>query len=105
MTNPPIQSDSTKERGWRGAETPAMNGHGNAHSLARMAAVMACGGELDVPRDEDAALAGEGTQTEEDSEGLDSLCRGEYMGFAPTGKKIEMNNTFIVKVVANKLVE
>ena len=49
VTNLPIQSDSTKERGSMGAETPAMKGHGNAHSLAKMTAVMACNGELDVP--------------------------------------------------------
>ena len=30
---------------------------------------------------------------------------GPFMGVAPTGKKIEMNNTYIVKIVANKWVE
>jgi len=35
------------DRKWRGAEIPASNGHGNAHSMARVGAAMACGGELD----------------------------------------------------------
>ena len=35
------------ERAWRTAEIPAANGHGNARSVARIAAGMACGGELD----------------------------------------------------------
>jgi predicted ester cyclase len=30
---------------------------------------------------------------------------GPFMGIAPTGKKFEMNNTYIVKIVANKWVE
>lgn len=30
---------------------------------------------------------------------------GPFMGTAPTGKKIEMNNTYIVKIVGNKWVE
>lgn len=40
----------SNERAWRAAEIPATNGHGNAHSVARVGAVMACGGELDGVR-------------------------------------------------------
>jgi CubicO group peptidase (beta-lactamase class C family) len=32
---------------WRSAEVPAANGHGNARSVARIQAVIACGGTLD----------------------------------------------------------
>ena len=42
--------DVVKERAWRGAEIPAANGHGNAHSVARVGTAMACGGELDGVR-------------------------------------------------------
>jgi len=30
---------------------------------------------------------------------------GPFMSIAPTGKKVEMNNTYIAKIVGNKLVE
>jgi CubicO group peptidase (beta-lactamase class C family) len=35
---------------WRAAEVPAANGHGNARSVARIQAVIACGGTLDGHR-------------------------------------------------------
>ncbi|MFX1532519.1 MAG: serine hydrolase domain-containing protein [Promethearchaeota archaeon] len=41
----PIEKCLTRE--WRGAEIPAANGHGNARSVARIGAAIACGGELD----------------------------------------------------------
>jgi CubicO group peptidase (beta-lactamase class C family) len=52
LTNPPTSVDYNylKGRAWRGAEIPAANGHGNARSVARVAAAMACGGELDGVR-------------------------------------------------------
>ncbi len=37
----------SRTRGWRAAEIPAGNGHGNARSVARVTAAVACGGELD----------------------------------------------------------
>jgi len=40
----------SKTRAWRAAEIPASNGHGNARSIARVGAVIACGGELDGVR-------------------------------------------------------
>jgi len=40
----------SRDRAWRGAEIPAANGHGNARSVARVGAAMACGGELDGVR-------------------------------------------------------
>jgi CubicO group peptidase (beta-lactamase class C family) len=42
-----INVADTKTRAWRGAEIPAINGQGNARSVARIAAAVACGGELD----------------------------------------------------------
>jgi CubicO group peptidase (beta-lactamase class C family) len=39
--------DETSTRAWRAAEIPAANGHGNARSIARIGAALACGGELD----------------------------------------------------------
>ena len=35
---------------WRRGESPAVNGHGNARSVARVQSVLACGGELDGVR-------------------------------------------------------
>jgi len=49
MSNPPV-TDYNKGRAWRAAEIPAANGHGNARSIARVGAAMACGGELDGVR-------------------------------------------------------
>ncbi|MFW9988377.1 MAG: serine hydrolase domain-containing protein [Candidatus Odinarchaeota archaeon] len=46
----PIPPGVVKTRAWRGAEIPAANGHGNARSVARIAAAIACGGELDGVR-------------------------------------------------------
>ena len=37
----------TRSRGWLGAEIPAANGQGNAHSMARIGSVVACGGNLE----------------------------------------------------------
>jgi len=42
--------DYTNYREWRAAEIPSANGHGNAHSMAKVGAAMACGGELDGVR-------------------------------------------------------
>jgi CubicO group peptidase (beta-lactamase class C family) len=46
----PITPAETKTRAWRGAEIPAANGQGNARSVARITAAIACGGELDGVR-------------------------------------------------------
>ncbi len=40
----------SKTRAWRAAEIPSSNGHGNARSLARVGAAIACGGELEGVR-------------------------------------------------------
>ncbi len=50
LTNPIIDVLATKTREWRNAEIPAGNGHGNARSVSRIAAALACGGELDGVR-------------------------------------------------------
>jgi len=47
LTNPIIDAQVTKTREWRNAEIPAANGHGNARSVSRITAALACGGELD----------------------------------------------------------
>jgi CubicO group peptidase (beta-lactamase class C family) len=46
MGNPPLRAEVSWEEGWRRAEVPAANGHGNARSVAAVQAVMACGGEV-----------------------------------------------------------
>jgi len=46
----PDMAIRSRDRAWRGAEIPAANGHGNARSVARVGAAMACGGELDDVR-------------------------------------------------------
>jgi len=50
LTNPMIDVKLTKTREWRNAEIPADNGHGNARSVSRITAALACGGELDGVR-------------------------------------------------------
>jgi len=47
MGNPVMSALQSRDRAWRAAEIPAANGHGNAHSVARVAAALACGGELE----------------------------------------------------------
>jgi CubicO group peptidase (beta-lactamase class C family) len=48
-TQPQAQA-VVNDAAWRRAEIPAANGHGNAHAMARVGAVLACGGELDGVR-------------------------------------------------------
>jgi CubicO group peptidase (beta-lactamase class C family) len=50
VTNPPMSADWTDHEGWRQAEIPAANGHGNARSVARVQSILASGGELDGVR-------------------------------------------------------
>jgi len=45
-----LNPNQANETAWRRAEIPAANGHGNAHSVARVGAALACGGELDGVR-------------------------------------------------------
>jgi CubicO group peptidase (beta-lactamase class C family) len=47
LGNPAVNPLDTRTRAWRGAEIPAANGHGNARSVARVYAALACGGEID----------------------------------------------------------
>ncbi|MFW9952693.1 MAG: hypothetical protein ACFFKA_21435, partial [Candidatus Thorarchaeota archaeon] len=48
--NPNLEKIDYNSREWRAAEIPASNGHGNARSIARIGAILACGGELDGKR-------------------------------------------------------
>jgi CubicO group peptidase (beta-lactamase class C family) len=50
LGNTPPTTERTRYRSWRAAEIPSANGHGNARSVARVAAALACGGELDGVR-------------------------------------------------------
>jgi len=50
MNFPVTSALVARERPFRAAENPAGNGHGNARSVARVAAAVACGGELDGVR-------------------------------------------------------
>jgi len=50
LGNPAPTAEHTRDRAWRAAEIPAINGHGNARSVARVAAALACSGELDGVR-------------------------------------------------------
>jgi CubicO group peptidase (beta-lactamase class C family) len=50
MGNPPLDPAVANRPAWRRAELPAANGHGNARSVARILAALACGGSLDGVR-------------------------------------------------------
>ncbi len=47
VSNPPLRAEFANRPEWRRAEIPAANGHGNARSVARIMALLACGGRLD----------------------------------------------------------
>lgn len=44
FANPPVEATQAMEPGWRKAEIPAANGHGNARSIVRIQTAMANGG-------------------------------------------------------------
>jgi CubicO group peptidase (beta-lactamase class C family) len=46
----PLDATEPRTRAWRGAEIPAAGGTGNARSVARVHAALACGGEVDGVR-------------------------------------------------------
>jgi CubicO group peptidase (beta-lactamase class C family) len=50
LGNPALRPDQANTSAWRRAEIPAANGHGNARSVARVLAALACGGGLDGVR-------------------------------------------------------
>lgn len=50
LGNPPLRPQIANLPAWRRADIPAANGHGNARSLARIMAALACGGTLDGVR-------------------------------------------------------
>jgi CubicO group peptidase (beta-lactamase class C family) len=49
-TNPTMPLECSWSEGWRRADIGAANGHGNARSVARLQAAVACGGEVDGVR-------------------------------------------------------
>ena len=50
FTNPMLSAEQSHEIAWRRAESPAVNGHGNARSVARVQSVLASGGTVDGRR-------------------------------------------------------
>ncbi len=50
FTGPPIAAEDANTPGWRRADIGAVNGHGNARSVARVMSVVARGGEVDGVR-------------------------------------------------------
>ncbi|WP_020673953.1 serine hydrolase domain-containing protein [Amycolatopsis nigrescens] len=50
LTGPALDADEANSPGWRRADIGAVNGHGNARSVARILSVIARGGELDGVR-------------------------------------------------------
>jgi CubicO group peptidase (beta-lactamase class C family) len=50
FTGPAVQAQDANTAGWRQADMGAVNGHGNARSVARVMSVVARGGEVDGVR-------------------------------------------------------
>ncbi|MGW5221911.1 serine hydrolase domain-containing protein [Nocardia sp. NPDC004085] len=50
LTSPLLDISATASAEWRQAEIGAVNGHGNARSVARVQSLVSCGGELDGRR-------------------------------------------------------
>jgi CubicO group peptidase (beta-lactamase class C family) len=50
LSNPPLRAEFANRPEWRRAENPAAGGHGNARSVARVLAALACGGAVDGVR-------------------------------------------------------
>jgi CubicO group peptidase (beta-lactamase class C family) len=50
LTGPPAAAEVANTPGWRGADMGAVNGHGNARSVARVMSAVARGGEVDGVR-------------------------------------------------------
>jgi CubicO group peptidase (beta-lactamase class C family) len=46
LSNPLVGAEQSWEEGWRRAEIPAANGHGNARSVAMIQGAVACSGEV-----------------------------------------------------------
>ena len=69
FSNPPLQAEPSWTDGWRRAEIPAANGHGNARSVASIQAIMANGGEAGGRRF--LSPAGVETALQEQSNGTD----------------------------------
>jgi len=46
MASPALDALAPRTSGWRRAEIPAANGHGNARSIATIHSILACGGEV-----------------------------------------------------------
>ncbi|SEG97435.1 CubicO group peptidase, beta-lactamase class C family [Nonomuraea solani] len=71
LPNPPLTPDDANTTAWRRAEIPAVNGHGNARSVALIQSALACGGVVRGVR----LLSAAGCERalEEQYHGLDSV--------------------------------
>jgi CubicO group peptidase (beta-lactamase class C family) len=76
--SPALNALDSRTEGWRRAEIPAANGHGNARSVARVQSLIACGGEVDGVRI--LSVDGAARVFEEQTNGLD-LVFGAPMRF------------------------
>lgn len=83
FANPPMNARDSATEGWRNAELPAVNGHGNGRSIARIHAVLANGGEAFGHRL--LSEAGASRIFEQQVDGADLVLGGKFrfgMGFA-----------------------
>ena len=78
LANPMLDASYSWTEGWRRAESPAANGHGNARSVAAIQSVVACGGEARGVRL--LSPAGVDALFEEQSDGPD-LVLGAHLRF------------------------
>jgi CubicO group peptidase (beta-lactamase class C family) len=92
FANPPLRAEIAHTVGWRRAESPAANGHGNARSVARTQAVVSHNGELDGVR----LLSERGCRTifEEQANGTDLVIQIPVrigMGYGLNGGEVPIS--------------
>jgi CubicO group peptidase (beta-lactamase class C family) len=96
MGNPPLAPATANRTEWRRAEIPAANGHGNARSVARVMAALACGGSLGGVRVLGAEALARATQEEWQGQdlvlgvpmrwGLGFMLASDTLPLSPTGR-------------------
>jgi CubicO group peptidase (beta-lactamase class C family) len=96
LRNMPLDVANTRTRAWRGAEIPAVNGHGNARSIAEIHTILANGGGAKGKRF--LSVAGCRRALEQQIEGPDLVMMGMWarfgLGFGLPGPllKLELPN-------------
>jgi CubicO group peptidase (beta-lactamase class C family) len=91
LTNPLLDAARSFEIPWRRAELPAINGHGNARSVAQVQSVLACGGAVGGTRI--LSEAGGAAVMEEQSFGPDLVLQLPIrfgMGYALTSPQLPL---------------